>query len=79
MSCCSSSGSRFSPVRYASTCPKARRDSRAAINAGPPLFAIMHRPYWRVTSVLLLRQRFACRSEERRVCKMCIYRWSPFD
>jgi hypothetical protein len=52
MNCFSSWGFAYHLVRYASTCPGDRADSHAAINAGPPLFAIMHRPPWPVTSVL---------------------------
>jgi hypothetical protein len=33
-------------------CPNGRTDNPVAIDAGPPLFAIMRRPYWPVTSVL---------------------------
>jgi hypothetical protein len=44
-------GSRFRPVRYASTCPNTRPDNPVVINAGPPLFAIMRQPYWPVTFV----------------------------
>ena len=52
MSCCSSSGSRFRPVRYASTWPNGLAVNPVAINVGQPLCAIMRRPYWPVTSVL---------------------------
>ncbi len=45
MNCYSSSGSRSRRAPFVSTYPKARVDSRVAINAGPPLFATMRQRF----------------------------------
>ena len=45
-------GIQISPRTVRKYMPKRPRGSREAINAGPPLFAIMRRRYWPVTSVL---------------------------